>query len=180
MGAGIDNPDLLMLAFGGGGPARGTLTASARLAEVTALRLEQEGHVIARHGPQVTTEQLFERAITGRAPDGSIVVRDGEVILPAAATAFKSMDDLIVSELLVRQNALPAARAFLKPGQTTITIEGFPVGRSVGQGFVPPGRTLDVAGPPAFASDISRVTASFKYNPTTNFWETVTLYPSIR
>lgn len=140
-------------------------------------RIAQDGHALERHGGLITNEQLFNRALTGVGPDGSSVVRNGQILIPSSATAFNSNALLAQADELIRQNYLDRAIALSKPGAQSVVIEGAEMGIVVGRGF---DRVLPVAGsvgPPQFNDGLSRVTAVYSYDASVKYWRTTTIYP---
>jgi len=141
-------------------------------------RLGQEGHALVRHGGAISDEQLFVRATTGVAPDGSSVVRDGQVVIPPSSTAFYSDELLAQSDLLVRQNYLDRAVALSKPGAQRVTVEGVDVGTAVGRGYDRVAPLPGGVGPLQFHDSLSRVTAVYDFDPVSRIWRTTTIYPT--
>ena len=149
----------------------GNLTTS-RLAE-----LAREGHALDRHGGSVTDQQLMTRAHTGVAPDGSSVVKDGQVRIPPSATAFNSDAMLAQADLLLRQDYLDRAVALSPVGAPLVTIEGVDVGAVVGRGYDRVTATPGGVGPLQYFSNLSRVTGVYRYDAASGTWQTVTIYP---
>lgn len=140
-------------------------------------RITMEGHALARHGGAVTDEQLSYRAVTGIAPDGSFVVRDGQVVVPRSSTAFNTDELLVQSDLLVREQYLERAIALSKPGTARVTIEGANMGSVVGRGYDRVSATPGTPGPLRYFDDLTRATAVYEYDAAGSAWRTVTIYP---
>ncbi|EJL84603.1 hypothetical protein PMI15_02082 [Polaromonas sp. CF318] len=167
-------------AAGGRAAQRGAIGnlkgASAKFdAELT--RIAREGHALERHGGGVTDAQLLVRATTGVAPDGSVVIRNGQTVVPPSSTAFNSSSLLTQSDLIIRQNYLDRAIALSSPGVQRITIEGVDMGVTVGRGYDRVSSVPGNAGPLQFNSALSRVTAVYDYDAATKTWRTTTIYP---
>jgi hypothetical protein len=144
-------------------------------------RLKSEGHALERHGGSITDVQLVARARTGKASDGSISERDGQIITPNS-TAFNSDKLLIESDLYLRQNYLDRAITLATNQKTgkapkSVTIEGVDMNLSVGRGYEAVGKNVGLQGPLKYNSDLSRVTAVYKFDAQVNKWKTVTIYP---
>ncbi|WP_417582467.1 hypothetical protein [Nitrincola sp.] len=141
------------------------------------VRIASDGHALARHGGVVTDQQLLVRAVTGVAPDGSSVVRNGQIVVPPSSTAFNSDAILAQSDMLVRQNYLDRAIALSKPGTTRVTVEGIDTETVIGRGYDRVSHVPGVQGPLQFHGDLSKVTAVYQYDATANVWRTITIYP---
>lgn len=139
-------------------------------------RIAGDGHAIDRHGGAVTNRQLLIRALTGVAPDNSIVLRDGQVVIPKTSTAFNSNALLAEADTLIRDKYLDRALALI-PGATEITISGVDMRKVVGRGYDRVGPLTTIAGPPRFFDNLSRVTGVYHYDSTVGRWRTITIYP---
>jgi hypothetical protein len=153
----------------------GNSLAAALQGEIA--RIGAEGHALLRHGESVTNTELFVRATTGVAPDGSVVVKNGQVQIPPSSTAFNSNAALAQSDLLLRQNYLDRAVAFSPAGAPLVTIEGVDVGAVVGRGFDRITTTPGGVGPVQYFDNLSRVTGVYRYDAASGTWRTVTIYP---
>ncbi len=140
-------------------------------------RIAQDGHALERHGGGVTDQQLLTRALTGVAPDGSSVVRNGQTIIPPSATAFHSDALLAQSDQFIRRNYLDRAIALSIPGAQRVTIENVDMGINIGRGFNRVSSAPGAAGPLQFNSNLSRATAVYGYDAAAGVWRTVTIYP---
>jgi hypothetical protein len=140
-------------------------------------RIAQDGHALERHGGGITDKQLLTRALTGVAPDGSFVVRNGQMVIPPSSTAFHSDALLAQSDQIIRQNYLDRAIALSQPGAQRVTLEGVDMGINIGRGFDRVSSVPGAAGPLQFNSNLSRVTAVYSYDAVAGFWRTVTIYP---
>lgn len=158
-----------------GAVERGLLGSTRLKTEIA--RIGQDGHAIARHGGAVTDSQLFTRAMTGVAPDGSFLVKNGSISIPPSSTAFHSNALLAHSDLFVRQNYLEQAIALSRPGAPQVAINGVDVGMVVGRGFERVSSVPGAFGPLRFNDDLSRVTAVYERDAVTGLWRTTTLYP---
>ena len=158
--------------------AKGTYAGANSAAQTNLLtRIAQDGHALERHGGSVTDQQLLTRALTGIAPDGSSVVRDGQTVIPPSSTAFNSDALLVQSDQFIRQNYLDRAIALAAPGAQRVTIEGVDMGINIGRGFDRVSSAPGVAGPLQFNSNLSRATAVYSYDAAAGVWRTVTIYP---
>ncbi|KVG05594.1 hypothetical protein WJ24_26845 [Burkholderia vietnamiensis] len=142
-------------------------------------RIESEGHALVRHGGAVTDNDLFVRATTGVAPDGSVVLdkRSGLAVLPRSSTAFNSDALLARADLKIRESYLDRAIAFSPPGAERVVIEGVNIGVDVGHGFDRVSRVPGVAGPLRYDAGLSHATGIYQYDALTGLWKTVTIYP---
>jgi YD repeat-containing protein len=139
--------------------------------------LSQEGHALERHGGSITDEQLMVRAYTGVAPDGSYVLRDGQILIPPSSSAFNSDALLAQSDLLLRQGYLDRAIA-LSRGATSVTVTGVDVGSVVGRGFDRVTSTPGGVGPLQYFDNLTKVTGSYRFDAASGTWRTVTIYPT--
>ena len=139
--------------------------------------LSHEGHALERHGGSVTDQQLMTRAHTGVAPDGSSVVKNGQVQIPSSSTAFNSDAALAQSDLLLRQGYLDRAVALSAPGAQRVTIEGVDVGAVVGRGYDRITATSGGVGPLQYFDNLNRVTGVYQFDAASGTWKTVTIYP---
>ncbi|MNY19104.1 hypothetical protein D3C86_1525220 [compost metagenome] len=139
-------------------------------------RISQEGHALIRHGGAVTDEQLYVRATSGIAPDGTSVVRNGQTVVPPSSTAFYSDELLARSDLVIRRNYLARAIALSNPGVQRLTIEGVDLGGSFGRGYDRVSPSPGAVGPVRFHADLSRATGVYDYDVVTNSWLTTTIY----
>ncbi|MGL4435803.1 MAG: hypothetical protein ACRCVM_08165, partial [Giesbergeria sp.] len=164
---------------GGRAAQRGGVEVGANSAAQTNLlaRLAQDGHALERHGGGVTDQQLLTRAMTGVAPDGSSIVKNGQTVIPPSSTAFHSDALLAQSDQLIRQKYLDRAIALSPPGAQRVTVEGVDMGVNIGRGFDRVSSTLGAAGPLQFNSNLSRATAVYSYDAASGVWRTVTIYP---
>jgi hypothetical protein len=140
-------------------------------------RLAQDGHALERHGGGITDNQLLTRALTGVAPDGSVVIRNGQKVIPPSSTAFHSDALLAQADQLIRQNYLQRAIALSKPGVQQVTIDGVNMGLNIGRGFDRVSSVPGVVGPLQFSSSLYRATAVYRYDAVAGVWRTVTIYP---
>jgi hypothetical protein len=153
-----------------------------QLLDVEVNRLLSEGHAIQRHGGAVTDQQLITRALTGRAPDGSIRLnpKTGDPILPPMSSAFHSDELLVLAEQTLRKKHLQKAIA-LSPGQNIIRLNGIDLGFDLGRGFSRIGSSKfrpDLQGPPQLIDNLQKVDAVFKYDANTGKWVTDTIFPT--
>lgn len=146
--------------FGVGGRLERDVALAARIADIA-----QEGHALTRHGGSVTDAQLLTRAHTGVAPDGSSVVRNGQVQIPPSSTAFASDDLLAQADQLVRAKYLDRAIILSKPGAQRVTVEGVDMGKIVGRGYDRVTSIPGGVGPLQYRDNLSRVTAVYEYHP---------------
>uniref|UniRef100_UPI00124E8479 type VI secretion system tip protein TssI/VgrG n=1 Tax=Noviherbaspirillum aerium TaxID=2588497 RepID=UPI00124E8479 len=144
--------------------------------EAEIVRIGQEGHALIRHGGAVTDHQLFKRATTGIAPDGSSVIKNGQIVIPPSSTAFNSDALLVQSDLLIRKNYLDRAIALSKPGVQRVTIEGVDTGKVIGRGFDRVSSVPGVVGPLQFHTNLSRATAVYDFDAAAGVWQTTTIY----
>src|SRR3989344_197661 len=172
LGGSVDN---VVEAAGIGGVA--TNGASTAAQSNSLARIAQDGHALERHGGGITDKQLLTRALTGVAPDGSFVVRNGQTVIPPSSTAFHSDALLAQSDQLIRQNYLDRAIALSKPGSQRVTLESVDMGINIGRGFDRVSSVPGAVGPLQFNSSLSRVTAVYGYDAVAGFWRTVTIYP---
>jgi hypothetical protein len=140
-------------------------------------RIAQDGHALERHGGGITDKQLLTRALTGVAPDGSFVLRNGQTVIPPSSTAFHADALLAQSDQLIRQNYLDRAIALNKPGAQRVTLERVDMGINIGRGFDRVSPIPGAVGPLQFNSRLSHVTAIYSYDAAAGFWRTVTIYP---
>jgi hypothetical protein len=140
--------------------------------------LGQEGHALARHGGAVTNEQLFTRAITGVAPDGSVALaKNGQIRLPPSSTAFNSDQLLVQSDLLIRQKYLDQAIASLPPGATRAVVEAVDTGTVVGRGYDRVTSTVGGVGPLRYHDSLTHVQGIYDYHAQSGAWLTTTIFP---
>jgi len=141
-------------------------------------------HSIARHGGNVTDEQLMYRALSGVAPDGHVKVINGKTILPPMSSAFHSDQLLIQADQAVRNGGALQAVIAQNPGKTIVTVKPADVGDlgvNLGRGFERvSGSKLNPAlqGAPELVSDLRSVQATYEFNQTTKIWETITIFPA--
>lgn len=142
-------------------------------------RIESEGHALVRHGGAVTDNDLFVRATTGVAPDGSVILdkKSGLAVIPQSSTAFYSDALLARADLLIRDGYLDRAVAFVPHGADRVVIEGVNVGGATGRGFDRVSRVPGVVGPLRYDSGLSRATGVYQYDAMSGLWKTVTIYP---
>jgi len=163
------------------GQATDAATDAARVA-VRIAQLEQEGHAVVRHGGSVTNAQLFNRAVTGVAPDGTAVLnKAGNVVIPPSSSAFNSDALLVHADQVIRDRYLDRALAIsqvsLVNGQK-LTIEAADIGQVIGRGYDSVSKTVGAVGPLQYVDNLSRATAVLQYNAATGRWNTVTIYPT--
>jgi hypothetical protein len=139
--------------------------------------LAQEGHALQRHGGSVTDQQLLTRAYTGVAPDGSSVIRNGQVQIPPSSTAFFSDAALAQSDLLIRQRYLDRAIALSPAGARSVIIEGVDVGAVVGRGYNRVTAAPGGVGPLQYFDNLNMVTGVYQFDAAAGAWRTVTIYP---
>ncbi|GAU06915.1 Rhs family protein [Burkholderia stabilis] len=142
-------------------------------------RIESEGHALVRHGGSVTDNDLFVRATTGVAPDGSVVLdkKSGLAVVPPSSTAFNSDALLARADLKIREGYLDRAIAFSPAGAERVVIEGVNVEAAVGRGFDRVSRVPGVAGPLRYDAGLSHATGVYQYDALSGLWKTVTIYP---
>ncbi|WP_185735876.1 hypothetical protein, partial [Burkholderia stagnalis] len=142
-------------------------------------RIESEGHAVVRHGGAVTDKDLFVRATTGVAPDGSVVLdrKSGLAVIPPSSTAFNSDALLARADFIIRDGYLDRAVAFIPPGADRVVIEGVNVGGATGRGFERVSRVPGVVGPLRYDNGLSRATGIYQYDAMSGLWKTVTIYP---
>ena len=145
--------------------------------EAELLRIAQEGHALARHGGAVTDQQLFTRAITGIAPDGTSQLKNGQVVIPPSATAFNSNALLAESDLAIRNSHLNQAIAASPAGAQRVVVKDADMGMVVGRGFDRVSLVPNVAGPLQFHNSLSRVTGVYDFDAAKRIWITTTIYP---
>ncbi|KWI79054.1 hypothetical protein WM08_30670 [Burkholderia ubonensis] len=142
-------------------------------------RIGSDGHALVRHGGSVTNDDLFVRATTGIAPDGSVVLdkKSGLAIIPQSSTAFNSDALLARADLIIREGYLDRAIAFVPPGADRVVVEGVNVGGIVGRGFDRVSKVPGVAGPLRYDNGLSRATGVYQYDALSGLWKTITIYP---
>ncbi|WP_235537658.1 LysM peptidoglycan-binding domain-containing protein [Pelomonas sp. Root1217] len=140
--------------------------------------LGREGHALVRHGGSVTNEQLFTRAVTGVAPDGSVALAsNGLVRLPPSSSAFYSDQLLAQSDLLIRNKYLDQAIAFMPPGATRVVIEAVDTGTVVGRGYDRVISTVGGVGPLRYHDSLTHVQGVYDYHAQSGTWLTITIFP---
>jgi hypothetical protein len=145
---------------------------NSRISELAA-----EGHALSRHGGSVTNDQIFTRATTGVAPDGSSVINNGRVVIPPSSTAFNSDAALARSDLILRKGYLDRAVAMSSSGAQRVTLEGVDIGKVVGRGYDRVSISPGGVGPLRYSDNLTKVTGVYQLNANTGAWETVTIYP---
>ncbi|MBN0989607.1 hypothetical protein [Amphritea pacifica] len=135
-------------------------------------RLRAEGHALERHGGSVTDEQLYVRARTGVAPDGSKTRRG----YTPTSTAFNSDELLVQADDFLRNNYLDNAVKNAEPGTLRIKVSA-DTGVELGRGYVPVGKKTGLSGPLKKVDGLTNVEAWYVYDPAKNIWQTNTIYP---
>ncbi|WP_442497246.1 DUF6861 domain-containing protein [Methylobacter sp. sgz302048] len=135
-------------------------------------RLRAEGHALERHGGSITDEQLYVRAQTGVAPDGSRTRRGYTPI----STAFDSDELLIHADQFLRANYLDDAIRNAEPGALRIKVSG-DTGIELGRGYIPVGKQTELLGPLQRVDNLTNVEAWYVYDPVKTIWQTNTIYP---
>ncbi|HAS6234259.1 TPA: hypothetical protein RQJ36_000496 [Vibrio vulnificus] len=130
-------PEIVMTAWGGRVAMRSVGKGGVPNKKLTAQldRLRAEGHALERHGGSVTDEQLFVRARTGVAPDGSKTRRG----YTPTSTAFNSDELLVQADDFLRNNYLDDAIKNAEPGTLRIKVSA-DTGVDLGRGYVPVGK----------------------------------------
>lgn len=134
---------------------------------------------MVRHGGAVTDNDLFVRATTGVAPDGSVILdrKSGLAVVPPSSTAFNSDALLARADLIIRDGYLDRAVAFVPPGADRVVIEGVNVGGTTGRGFDRVSRVPGVVSLLRYDNGLSRATGVYQYDAMSGLWKTVTIYP---
>ncbi|MBN1008294.1 hypothetical protein [Amphritea pacifica] len=135
-------------------------------------RLRAEGHALERHGGAITDEQLYARARTGVAPDGSKTRRG----YTPTSTAFNSDELLVNADDFLRNNYLDDAIKNAEPGTLRIKVSA-DTGVELGRGYIPVGKKTGQSGPLQTVNDLTNVEAWYVYDPAKNIWQTNTIYP---
>ncbi|MBF6650809.1 DUF6861 domain-containing protein [Methylobacter sp. BlB1] len=135
-------------------------------------RLRAEGHALERHGGSITDEQLYVRAQTGVAADGSRTRRGYTPI----STAFDSDELLIHADQFLRANYLDDAIRNAEPGTLRIKVSG-DTGIELGRGYIPVGKQTGLLGPLQRVDNLTNVEAWYVYDPVKTIWQTNTIYP---
>lgn len=138
-------------------------------------RLKSEGHALERHGGDVTDEQLYVRARTGVAPDGSKTRRN----YTPTSTAFNSDELLVNADNFLRKNHLDDAIKNAPDGADRVKVTAN-METVVGRGYVPVGKKSGLSGPMKKVDNLTNVEAWYKYNATKKAWQTDTIYPTER
>lgn len=166
--------------------------AAEKLAKQRAnlLEIADGGHSIARHGPEVTDQQLMDRLTTGIAPDGKWSPA------PRKSTKFESYDDWVktrddalnkfLSDNNIDINTPPSGTLLANP--RAIDLDH---GRSIGDGYVgvgqprkirppnkPNGKLRKVWDETAPIDNIQRTRTKFEWNPKKNQWIVVQHFPN--
>ena len=136
-------------------------------------RLRSEGHALERHGGDVTDEQLYTRARTGVAPDGSKTRRG----YTPTSTAFNSDKLLVNADEFLRKNHLKDAISNAADGADRVKVTG-DMGSTVGRGYVPVGKKSGLSGPMKKVDNLTNIEAWYKYNASKKTWQTDTIYPT--
>jgi len=134
--------------------------------------LKIQGHSLERHGGSITNEQLYTRARTGIAPDGSKTRRG----YTPTSTAFNSDDLLVHADDFLRNNYLNSAIKNAEPGTLRIKVSGN-TGVDLGRGYVPVGKKTGLSGPLQKVDGLTNAEAWYVYDPAKNIWQTNTIYP---
>jgi filamentous hemagglutinin len=161
-------------------------SASSKISpeELALVTSNENAHSLARHGGSVTDEQLIYRALSGIAPDGHVKSPNGKTVLPPLSSAFYSDELLIKADQAIRNGGALQAAIARNPGESFITVKPADVGDlgvSLGRGFERiSGSKLNPAlqGPPNMVQDLRSAQATYEFNPSTNKWETVTIFPA--
>ena len=130
-------------------------------------RLRAEGQALERHGGSVTDEQLYVRARTGVAPDGSKTRRG----YTPTSTAFNSDELLVQADDFLRNNYLDDAIKNAEPGTLRIKVSA-DMGVELGRGYVPVGKKAGLSGPLQKVDGLTNVEAWYVYDPAKNIWQT--------
>jgi len=135
-------------------------------------RLRAEGHALERHGGAVTDKQLYVRAQTGVAPDGSKTRRG----YTPTSTAFNSDELLVQADDFLRNNYLDDAIKNAAPGTLRVKVSA-DTGVELGRGYIPVGKKTGLSGPLQKVDGLTNVEAWYVYDPAKNIWQTNTIYP---
>ncbi len=167
-------PEIVMTAWGGRVAMRSVGKGGVPNKKLTAQldRLRAEGHALERHGGSVTDEQLYVRARTGVAPDGSKTRRG----YTPTSTAFNSDELLVQADDFLRNNYLDDAIKNAEPGTLRIKVSA-DTGVDLGRGYVPVGKKTGLSGPLQKVDGLTNVEAWYVYDPAKNIWQTNTIYP---
>jgi hypothetical protein len=150
------------------------------------LTAHPDAHSIERHGGSVTDPQLMYRSLTGIAPDGHVKIdgKSGKVILPPMSSAFHSDQLLAYADDAIRNNGTLATKITQNPGAQYVTLTPEDVGDlgyNLGRGYARIGGSkLDptLQGAPKLIENLRSVQATYGFNPLTNRWEPVTIFPA--
>ena len=135
-------------------------------------RLRTEGHAIERHGGTITDDQLYRRAQTGIAPDGSRTRRGYTPI----STAFHNDELLVQSDDYLRANYLDDAIKNAEPGTLRIKVTA-DTNNNIGRGYLPVGKRTGLQGPLHRADNLTAAEGWYVYDPVNSSWQTNTIYP---
>jgi hypothetical protein len=120
----------------------------------------------------VTDKQLYVRALTGVAPDGSRTRRS----YTPTSTAFHSDELLVKADDFLRTNYLDDAIRNAEPGTLRIKVSG-DIGFYLGRGYIPVGKKAGLSGPLHKVDGLTNAEAWYIYDPSKNIWQTNTIYP---
>ncbi|MCZ6249642.1 MULTISPECIES: hypothetical protein [Vibrio] len=141
-------------------------------------------HSLARHGGDVTDEQLMTRALTGLAPDGKVKEVKGKVILPPMSSAFHSNDLLLYADQEIRKKGGILEKKIKESNSNILTVrpddmDSFEL--DLGRGFKRIGKSKyqpDLQGPVEMVKGLDKVQATYELNKSNGVWETITIFPS--
>ena len=141
-------------------------------------------HSLARHGGNVTDEQLMTRALRGQAPDGTIKEVKGKVILPPMSSAFHSNDLLLYADQEIRKKGGVLEKKIKESNSNIVTVkpndmDSFEL--DLGRGFKRIGKAKyqpDLQGPIEMVNGLDKVQATYELNKSNGVWETITIFPS--
>ena len=158
-----------------------------KIISIDALKLIEShpnAHSLARHGGDITDAQLMARALTGRAPDGTVKEVKGKVILPPMSSAFNSDDLLLYADQELRKKGGVLEKKIKDSNSPFITIipndmDSFEF--ELGRGFKRIGQSKfrpDLQGPIEKIDGLKKVQATYEFNAINGVWETITIFPS--
>ncbi|WP_433852612.1 hypothetical protein [Stenotrophomonas nitritireducens] len=165
-------------------PIGGVADNGLELARAKDLAIAADAHAYTKHGGWVTDPLLQERAWTGIAPGSTTP----SFRYPSTSSAFHSDELLEFADSAVRSSGILEARLAANPAQEVFKINPSMIGDlgvDLGRGYIPvrPFEPIGLAyfqGPLLRVDNMSSVNGVYRYNPATQNFDMITLYPAVK